>query len=136
MRKRYLHIPTWAALVYGAAGAILIPWTYQLAHELPERHLSGHWNAAWVGFDSFMIVLLLATAILALSKSIYVVLTGSALGTVLLIDAWFDIVTAKAGSEQRGAILFALIIELPLALLTFYLAIFATHRFERKYKIV
>lgn len=136
MRKRYLHIPTWAAILYGAAGGILIPWTVNLAQTLPERHIARHWDAAWVGFDVFMISLLLVTAILALNKNIYVVLTSSALGTILLIDGWFDVLTAKSGHEQHESLLIALLIEVPLALLTFYLAIKATNTFKKSNKIV
>ncbi len=136
MRKRYLHIPTWAAVLYGAAGGVLIPWTVSLAQSLPERHVARHWDAAWVGFDIFMIFLLLLTAVLALGKNIYVVVTSSALGTILLIDAWFDVLTAKPGHEQRESLLFALLIELPLAILTFYLAVNATHIFKKSNKIV
>lgn len=130
MRTRYLHIPTWAAVLYALSGAVLIPWTYQLAIDLPERHLARNWDAAWVGLNICMIVLLLSTALLAMHKNIYVVLTASALGTILLIDGWFDILTSRTGTEQQQAIMIAVCFEIPLALLSFYLAIRATNRFH------
>jgi hypothetical protein len=44
------------------------------------------------------------------------------LGTVILIDAWFDILTSKPGRDHRIALLEAIFIEIPLGLLSLALA--------------
>src|SRR5918911_1344620 len=43
-------------------------------------------------------------------------------GTALLLDAWFDLVTARAGSDFRWALATAVLGELPLAALCFWIA--------------
>ena len=47
--------------------------------------------------------------------------TATAAATLLLMDAWFDIFTARAGDELDWAILAAALGELPLAILCFWL---------------
>ena len=114
--------PSWVPYFYGIICAILIPWTVFLAYVLPPRYISHNWDIAWTGFDIFMIFLFASTAILAIRKSAYSAISASMLGTVILTDAWFDILTSKPGLAERRSIIEAVIIELPLAILSFWLA--------------
>jgi hypothetical protein len=43
-------------------------------------------------------------------------------GTLLLCDAWFDILTASGGTDLEVAVLLAVFGELPLAIVCFLLA--------------
>ncbi len=43
-------------------------------------------------------------------------------GTLLVCDAWFDILTSRGTSDIVQAILSALLVELPLAVLCFWIA--------------
>ena len=57
-----------------------------------------------------------------LKRSPLVTIVASVAGTALLCDAWFDLVTARPGREFYSALLFALVAELPLAALCFWIA--------------
>lgn len=114
--------PSWYTILYGAACGFLIPWTVLLSIVLPPHYISGHWSTAWVGFDSFEILLFAATAFLAIKHSAWTAFTSVMLGTTLLIDAWFDILTARSHSDLRSALLEAFLLEIPLAILSFVLA--------------
>jgi hypothetical protein len=49
-------------------------------------------------------------------------LVASVTGTLLLCDAWFDLLTSQAGSERAWAIGEAIVGEVPLALFSFWVA--------------
>lgn len=117
------HIfPSWYAILYGGACGFLIPWTVLLSVVLPPHYVSRHWAAAWVGFDSFEVLLFALTALLAIKHSIWTAYTSIMLGTTLLIDAWFDLMTARSNKDIRSAFFEAFILEIPLAIVSFVLA--------------
>lgn len=121
--KQLRHVfPVWLTLIYGVACGFLIPWTIFLSYVLPPHYVSGHWDVAWAGFDIFEALLFALTALLAIRRSSWTALSASMLGAILLIDAWFDVLTSKSGQDQHTAILEALFVELPLAVLSFALA--------------
>jgi hypothetical protein len=112
----------WALLILGGFAVILFPWTAYLALTLPTRHLTPHWDAAWAGFDLMMAGVVLWTVVSILRRSRYLVIATSVTGTFLICDAWFDLVTSRQGPELVESSLFALLGELPLAGLCFWLA--------------
>jgi hypothetical protein len=77
-----------------AAALFLIPWTILLAVSLPRNYQTGHWNAAWVGFDIVLFVFLASSAWAAWRRRQILVLTTIVTATLLITDAWFDIFTA------------------------------------------
>jgi len=99
-------------LAFTAAG--LIPWTLWLALSLPDRRVAHHYNLAWVGFDIALAVVFAATAWSGLRHSRWLVPFVSATATMLLCDAWFDVVTS-APSQRLEPILLAALAEVPLA---------------------
>jgi hypothetical protein len=107
VEKQIFRLPRWVIALYGASAIILIPWTYGLAKNLPSYHLAHHWDMAWVGFDIFMLILLVFTTIQAMQKTIWLAVSATSLSTLLLIDAWFDVLTSNPGHEQLTALLFA-----------------------------
>lgn len=113
--------PHWLPLLYGAACLFLIPWTIFLAYKLPPRYQSHHWDIAWTGFDAFLVVIFALTAWLAVKKSSWTALISTILGTILLTDAWFDVLTARPGRAQRDAIAESFL-EVTLAVLSYSLA--------------
>jgi hypothetical protein len=118
------HIfPRWLTVLYGGACIFLIPWTILLAYILPQHYVSNHWNIAWAGFDVFEIIFFGLTAILAVKKTSWAALSASVLGTLLITDAWFSILTARTGRSEHKAIIQAIAIELPLSLLSYALAL-------------
>ncbi|MEU0839358.1 hypothetical protein ABZ370_07785 [Streptomyces sp. NPDC005962] len=98
-----------------ASGVALVPWLYVLARTLPSTAQVAHWNAAWVGLDALEALGLLSTAVLRRRGDDRHRLTAAATGTLLVVDAWFDTVTAASGGELAGAVAMALGAELPLA---------------------
>ncbi len=109
------HLPRWAVAAVALAAIGLVPWTLWLTFTLPSRHLTRHYDLAWVGFDVALAFAFAATAFTALRSNWLVVPAAAATGAMLLSDVWFDIVTAQGGNEQLEAILEAVFAELPLA---------------------
>jgi hypothetical protein len=115
-------ISNWTPILYGLLAVVTIPWTFYLALTLPTRHIAHHWDVAWVGLDTGLIIMLTATAIFAYRKSRWVVVAATATTTLLIVDAWFDVWTARSGKGFVSALVLALGVELPLAIITGTLA--------------
>ena len=71
----------------------LIPWIVFLGLTLPHRYVANHWEVAWVGYDVALLCALAATAWAAWRRRQIVILALLVTGTVLIVDAWFDILT-------------------------------------------
>jgi hypothetical protein len=121
-------LPRWVAAVYGFLAAVTIPWTIYLGITLPTRHLSTHWDAAWVGLDVAIIAMLILNAVYSYLESKWLVMSATATTTLLLTDAWFDIVTARTDKAVAAALVSAFLIEIPLAILTFRVALKIVNR--------
>jgi hypothetical protein len=117
----HLPIPTWVGLVYGLFCLVLIPWTVYLSVTLPTRTVAAHWDASWVGLDIGIVLSLLATAVLAMRKSKWVVVFSTITGSFLLVDGWFDVTTARQGFHFEESLLLALFVELPVAIMSYSL---------------
>ena len=110
------------ALLLGVAVA-LVPWSLLLNERLPSRHLASHWDLAWTGFDLALALTILATAISALRGSAeWLGRLAAACGTMLVCDAWFDVLTSSTRTEVIVAVVEAAAAEVPLALLCFAIA--------------
>ncbi|GAA0508187.1 hypothetical protein GCM10010390_08880 [Streptomyces mordarskii] len=125
---RRLVRPQSALLVSGVA---LVPWLYVLARTLPSTARVGHWNVAWVGLDALEALGLLSTAALRRRGDDRHRLTAAATGALLVVDAWFDTVTAAPGGELAAAVAMALGAELPLAAVCTALALGRERRTAR-----
>lgn len=110
-------IPRWVGPVFILTAAGLGPWTLYLTYSLPSRHLTRHYDLAWVGFDVALLVAFAATGLSAIRPSKWLVPAAAVTGTMLLCDAWFDIVTSRGGGEMWEAVAEAVFAELPLAAL-------------------
>ena len=51
-------------------------------------------------------------------------------GTLLVCDAWFDVLTSRATSDIVQGVLLAALVELPLAALCFWMALNMAHAVE------
>jgi hypothetical protein len=108
-------LPGWVTPVLTVAAIGLLPWTLWLTFTLPSRHVTEHYDVAWVGFDVALLAAFAATSWCAIRSSQWLVPYAAATGTMLVCDAWFDIVTSSGGVQRFEAILQALFAELPLA---------------------
>jgi hypothetical protein len=104
----------WVGIFFIACFLGLIPWTWYLATTLPGRQISSHYDIAWTGFDVMLAAVLLATGICVLLRSPFLAVTAAAASCFLVIDAWFDIMTAP-GDQVLLALVMAAVAELPLA---------------------
>ncbi len=115
-------------MLFGAAGIGLLPWAVWLSASLHPHHLTSRWDLAWSGFDAGLAICFLGTAFAARRGSPWVAALAAATGTLLVADAWFDIVLESHGSEERVAILEAVLFELPVAAVCYWIA-YRTERF-------
>jgi hypothetical protein len=113
--------------VFGLIGLGLFPWTIWLSASLKPHHETRHWDLAWSGFDSALALAFLLTAFAAWRKSPWVGALAAATGTLLLTDAWFDIVLESHSDELRNAVYLAVFAELPIAVLCFWIAYRTEH---------
>jgi hypothetical protein len=97
----------------------LIPWIVVLGLTLPRRYVANHWAVAWVGFDVALLCALAVTAWAAWRRRQVVIVAALVTGTMLVVDAWFDIVTDSSTRDLVISIVTAGLGELPLAVLAF-----------------
>lgn len=107
--------PRWASHLFLALGAILVPWTLWLAATLPERHVARNFDVAWSGFDIALAGTLIATGYGLLRSAPWTQGAAAAAATLLVCDAWFDVLTSAPGTERMVAVGMALLAELPVA---------------------
>ena len=107
----------WVTLLLGLVAVALVPWTLYLTFTLPSRHVTLHYDVAWIGFDVALACVLAATTLAAVRRSHWLVPLAAVTGTMLCCDAWFDIVTSRGGGEMWEAVAEAVFAELPLAAL-------------------
>jgi len=112
-----IPVPRWLVAVLGGVVVLLVPWILYLTFTLPARHVTVHYDLAWVGFDLGLTAALAATTWGVLRGSRWLVPFAACAGTMLVCDAWFDVTTSRYGTELWEAILQAAFAELPLAAL-------------------
>ncbi len=97
-----------------------IAWTVYLGVSLPRHYVANHWDLAWVGMDTAQVALLLLAAWAAWRRRAVLIVFACASGTLLLVDAWFDVTTARYSDIDQS--LWFLVVELPLAAMMFWIA--------------
>ena len=113
----------WLAPLFFLAGVGLVPWTLYLFATLPSRHLqAGYYDVAWGGFDLVLASLFVATGAGLLGRRLWVHGTATATATMLLCDAWFDVLSSGPGNERLFAIVLAVTAEVPTAVVCLMIA--------------
>jgi hypothetical protein len=115
-------VPPWIAPAFAFCALVLVPWAAFLIFTLPRNYTANHWRVAWGGFDLGLGTAMVATAIAVARRSPFAEVAAAVTGTLLVCDAWFDVLTAHTTGEMVQASLEALLIELPLAALCFWMA--------------
>jgi hypothetical protein len=124
-----LRARSWVPRLLALVALALVPWTLWLTLSLPSRHVTQHYDVAWIGFDVALAAAFAATAWSALRQPRWLVALAAATATMLLCDAWFDILTSSGGGERLEALAEATFAELPLAAICVYI-VFAAERFQ------
>jgi hypothetical protein len=99
----------------------MIPWTLGLAARLPDRYVTNHWSATWVGFDILLLVSFATTSWTAWRRSPAAAAATAVTVTLLGCDAWFDMTTASTTADLMASAITAIAGELPLAAVLIYL---------------
>ena len=110
-----IPLPRWVTGLLLLTAVLLVPWILYLTFTLPSRHVTFHYDVAWIGFDVGLTASFAGTGWAALRGSRWLVPLAAVTGTMLCCDAWFDVVTSHAGSELWEAVAQAAFEELPLA---------------------
>jgi Zn-dependent protease with chaperone function len=106
-------------LIITLACAALIPWIAVLAWNLPPDYVVANWAATWVGLDTVLLACLASTAWLAYRSRQMVIVMALVTGTLLLCDAWFDVLTASSQTDVILSVVSAVLVEIPLGVLLF-----------------
>ena len=125
--RRPSSLREWVVLAYGAVGIGLLPWAVWLSTSLPPTHHSAHWDVAWSGFDVGLAFCFCGTAVSAYRRSPWVGAFAAATGTLLLTDAWFDVILESHGSEEGTALFEAFVFEIPVACICYWIAYRTEH---------
>jgi len=119
------------AWLFALVAVVLIPWTVYLAVTLPNRDVDTHYRGAWVGFDILLVAVMLLTAYFAFRVDTRVQLPATATATLLVVDAWFDVMTAGHRRATLLALGLAVFVELPFAWFALWLARRVNHNADR-----
>src|SRR5271168_2698975 len=105
--------PSWRwdlMLVLIIVGCIaLAGWIGYLAVSLPLFYRAGSWRGAWVGFDMAELVAFAATGWAAWKRRQILIICLVVLATLLLCDAWFDVVLNSRTGGFLASLLSALL---------------------------
>ena len=105
-------------LVATLGGALLLlPWIVYLSLSLPAGEFGGMWQVVWVGFDIAMVIALASAGWLVWHRRNLAIIALTVSVVFLVVDAWFDVILTWSTNERWPAIIAALGIEIPIALL-------------------
>lgn len=125
----------WTGPLFALFSLIMVPWTIYISESLPSRQVSPHYDVAWGGFDVLLTVALAATAYFALRRSRYLSTAATATAVLLVVDAWFDVMTTPS-SQVWESVLLAAAVELPLAAICLWLSHHTQQLAERRIRLL
>ena len=125
------RVVRWAGPAFVVFSLILLPWIVHLAYSLPSRQVSADYDVAWAGFDVMLLLALAGTGYFALRRSRYLAIAAAATATLLVVDAWFDVMTTLPSQRLEPAAL-AVLVELPLASVCVWLSFHTQQLAERR----
>jgi hypothetical protein len=129
------RVVRWAGPLFAVLSVGLLPWIAYIAITLPARQLSPNYDIAWAGFDVLLFCGLAGTAYFALRRSLYLSSAATATATILIVDAWFDVMTSPS-NERPQALLLCIVVELPLAAVCLWLSHHTLHLAERRIVLI
>lgn len=116
-RRRRLSL-----LIFMGGCVVLAAWIAVLMVTLPKNYHSSHWRGAWVGFDFALLGAFAVTAWASWRERQVLIICLSVTGTLLLCDAWFDLMLDLGTKEIWMSVFSAAVAEVPLALTVFVAA--------------
>ena len=116
-RRRRLSL-----LLFMGGCVVLAAWIALLMVTLPKNYHSTHWRGAWVGFDFALLGAFAVTAWASWRERQLLIMCLTVTGTLLLCDAWFDLMLDIGTDEIWMSVLSAAVAEVPLAFIMFIAA--------------
>ncbi len=118
-----------AILLLIAAG--LTAWVFELGAVLQGQAQVRNWSSTWVGLDLMEITGLVLTALLLRRRSAYLSAVAAVTATLFAVDAWFDVLTASAGSGWYESLAAAFFGEIPMTVTLAAVAVWAARDVRR-----
>ncbi len=114
-------VSRWVVRVYLlAAVAAVLSLIVVTRH--PSEALATNWTTAWVGYDVLMAAAFAVTVLAARLRSPLAIAALAGDAAILICDGWFDAMTAHGHAEMAVAVVSALAVELPLAVVSLLIA--------------
>ena len=104
------------------ASLVLIPWIVFLAVTLPKSYVVHRWTAVWTGFDVALLLAIGAAVWAAWRRRQVLIVVSIVSATLLVCDAWFDVMTASTRTDEWISIASGLCVELPFAVVLLLVA--------------
>jgi len=114
-------LPRWVVAFFLGGAVVLIPWIVLMFTVPQVVNVTQRWEVVWGGFDCFLVLGFAVTAFRLITRSPRGAVTAAMTGTMLLIDAWFDVLTTHRGGLVVS-ILMAVFAEIPCAVICFYVS--------------
>jgi hypothetical protein len=131
-RRQLVHMPRWLGFLAVSSIIGMTPWVVYLGFTLPTKVASHHYDVAWLGFDSALLLVLGLLGYNVLRRRPASGALAAVAAAMLVIDAWFD-VTTSSGPDFALALLLACVGEIPLAIICTWAAFHAEQRRARAY---
>jgi hypothetical protein len=122
----------WVGRSFLGLALILCGWIVVLGVTMPHRGVLEHQDVVWVGFDVGLLLGMVATAWAALRRNRFLPVASAATASLLLMDAWFDVVGSPTRMQMIEALAMALLVELPLSGLCWWIALHSQTVAERR----
>jgi hypothetical protein len=110
----------WLPIVLTIAALALIPSLVVVLTVVPRIQTAHHLRVAWSGLDMFEVLALASTGFALQRRPAIAVIPATITGTLLLCDAWLNIIPSTGVAFYEGVMM--AFIELPLAALSFWVA--------------
>jgi hypothetical protein len=110
----------WLPLALAIAALALVPSLVLVLAVEPTAQIAQHLRLAWTGLDVFELLAMAYTARALHRRSATAVVPATVTGTLLLCDAWINVISSNAAGRFEGIAL--AFVEVPIAALSFWVA--------------
>jgi hypothetical protein len=118
----------WMPVALLVIAIALTAWVFELGAVLHGQVEVRNWSSVWVGLDLLEIAGLVVTAMLLQRRSVYLSAVAGATAMMFTLDAWFDVLTAAAGSAWYESLASAIFAEIPMAIVLVAVAVWSARR--------
>ena len=110
----------WLPIALTITALTLVPSLVVVLAVVPAAQTAHHLKVAWTGLDVFEVLALAATGFALRRRPAIAVIPATITGTLLLCDAWLNVIPSTGAARSEGIVL--AFVELPLAALSFWVA--------------